>query len=99
MNAMVPPPGTFCYGSHPVVLQSLIPGPWMAPQMQHSGHHSHPHASAGSKQPGFAKATRSAVFEDKVQPAPADAKDTLRTNLRDLSSLEPSCVLMVRKIN
>jgi len=99
MNAggsMVPPPGTFCYGSQPVV-PGLVPVGWMHPQM-HSGL-SHPYASIGSKQQGFAKATRSAVFEEKVQPALADPKDTLRTNLRDLSDLEPSCVLMVRKIN
>lgn len=96
LGEMVPPPGTFCCNQPPMMGSSC----WM-PAMLASGQ-PQPYTPFGSKQRGPSKAARNIVLADKIQSTVEpvdDAKETLRTNLRDLSLLDPSCVLMVRKIN
>jgi hypothetical protein len=87
----VPPPGAV--GFSPV---TMFPGVGMSAMA--GAAHPHPRTPFGSHQPR-AKASCKNAPEASAQSTAEDAKDTLRTNLRDLSFCDPACVLMVRKIN
>lgn len=91
---MMAPAGSFCYKQQP----SGVRGGLMAQQVG-----PYTHFGQGIRQHGSAKVTRNTKTHTNTADAPKsttdDLTDTLRTNLRDLSLMNPSCVLMVRKIN
>jgi RNA recognition motif-containing protein len=87
------PPGTFCYGQGvpPRCDGQYVWSPTGVGQLQKNA------ASKSHQQKNAAKVPTSG---QKVKEADDEApKDTLRTNLRDLSNLEAERVLLVRKIN
>lgn len=87
---MPPPPGTFFHNQ----------GCWM-PVAAASEHSACPYTRFGAKQRGSTKAKRKDALKDNAQSQSTndDPKETLRTNLRDLSFVDSARVIMVRKIN
>jgi hypothetical protein len=85
---MAPPPGTFSYNQIP----QLAPRTTWKPPAEVGQTRSY--TPFGSKSPGSSKMAKTVA-----QSPEADSKDTLRTNLRDLSVLDHERVILVRKIN
>lgn len=83
---ILPPPGKFCHDQLPVV----APRTWKPPV---EAGQTRTYTPFGSQSPGSNQPAKT------VAPPTDDGKDTLRTNLRDLSLLDHERVLLVRKIN
>lgn len=92
--SQLPPPGAFCYNQPEVNMPGL---------RMHASCSVSPSMPSSSKPRVTTKAPTQVTSKtpsiDVQSAAGDDTKDTLRTNLRDLSLADPSQVLMVRKIN
>lgn len=95
---MMPPPGTFCC-PQPPLMGMPASAEWMPPVAMSPVTVAQPHSYTplGVVRPDPQQSTAEARIEEFGETD--DSKETLRTNLRDLSEIDPARVVMVRKIN